>query len=78
MVKLDNRQLNWYGHIASRNPGRITKKVMKTRKGKKIKRGRPRKDWMERVEEVGVSRKVVVDSKCEELGMGLNEMRWKR
>lgn len=41
MTKLENRQLNWFGHIARMNPERIVLRVVETGKIKRIKRDRP-------------------------------------
>lgn len=34
ITKIDNRQLNWYGHIMRMDPERMVRKMMEMGKGK--------------------------------------------
>ena len=60
--RLECKQLKWYGHVKRMSKERIPRKCMEARTGEKRGRGRPRKTWMRRIEELGQKRgKAMVD-----------------
>lgn len=55
-TEMENRQLSWYGHIMRMDRNRLVKKVLETGRMGKRKRGRPRKTWIEEIEQIGKNR----------------------
>lgn len=55
-TKLENRQLNWFGHITRMGQERLVRSVIESGRLGKRKRGRPRKTWIDRIKDIGTSR----------------------
>lgn len=55
-VKIKKRKLNWYGHIIRMKQTRLVKRVMEAKRYGKRRKGRPRKSWLEQIEEIGRER----------------------
>jgi hypothetical protein len=51
-----NKRLQWYGHVKRMPEERITKLIMEWIPLERRKRGRPRKTWMEGVQEAMTTR----------------------
>lgn len=73
--KIEKRKLNWYGHITRMDENRLVKKVTEAKRQGKRRRGRPRKGWMEQIQEIGTKRgKTVLQMK----EMAADRKAWKK
>lgn len=54
--QLETKQLKWFGHIQRMSEERLVKKVIQARRVEKRRVGRPKKNWVSRIEEVGRER----------------------
>ena len=55
-TRVEVKQLKWYGHVKRMSKDRLPRKCMEARMEGSRTRGRPRKTWMDRVEEIGRKR----------------------
>lgn len=53
--KIQQKQMNWYGHLIRMKDDRQVKKVWRTKSGK---RGRPQKKWVQIIQEILVEREI--------------------
>ena len=56
MDMVEEKQLKWYGHVKRMGPERITRRVVEAREWEKRSRGRPRKTWLNNIEDYGRKR----------------------
>ena len=56
MDMIEEKQLKWYGHVKRMGPERITRRVVEAREWEKRSRGRPRKTWLNNIEDYGRKR----------------------
>lgn len=71
---IERKQLRWYGHIIRKDEQSLLKKITESTGGRKRKRGRPRKRWTQRIEEIGTKRgKTLAEMKR----MSKNRKEWK-
>ncbi|KAI4456379.1 hypothetical protein MML48_8g00004976 [Holotrichia oblita] len=54
--RIKKKQLEWYGHVRRMKTSRITKKVMEARSLTTRRRGRPRRKWINQIQEIGRER----------------------
>lgn len=52
-TKIENKQLEWFGHLNRMSAERLPRKIMEARQTKRRRRGRPRLTWMEQIVKVG-------------------------
>ena len=57
----EKKRLQWYGHVKRMPEDRIPKLIMEWVPLERIKRGRPRKMWMERVQAAMTTRNLETD-----------------
>jgi hypothetical protein len=58
---IEKKRLQWYGHVKSMPDERIPKLIMEWIPEERRKRGRPRKTWMEGVQEAMTTRNLEPD-----------------
>lgn len=73
--KIKKKQLEWYGHVRRMKTGRITKKVMEARSLTTRRRGRPRRKWINQIQEIGREKGKTLE---EMRLMSRNRREWKK
>jgi hypothetical protein len=58
---IENKRLQWYGHVNRMPEEKIPKLIMELMPEERIKTGRPRKTWMERVRAAMTARNLEQD-----------------
>jgi hypothetical protein len=66
---MGRKRLQWYGHVERMQEERLPKLIMEWIRGKRRKRGRPRKMWMEGVRVAMKTRQLEADQR-------LNRQEW--
>ncbi|KAK4872092.1 hypothetical protein RN001_016216 [Aquatica leii] len=51
LERIKDKNLLWYGHVMRMNNDRLTKRIMEEGKPRNRKRGRPRRKWLDQIEE---------------------------
>lgn len=59
--KIKKRQLNWFAHTTRMEPSRIARRLMEAGKPLKKRRGRPRKKWLDQIEEIAAEKGVTLE-----------------
>lgn len=73
--KIENRQLSWFGHILRMDQNRLTKKVISAKPNYKKRRGRPKKTWIGRINEIGTNRGKTLE---EMRRLAVSRQEWKK
>jgi len=61
LIFIERKRLQWYGHVKRMQDKRLPKLIMEWIPGKRRKRGRPRKTWMEGVQAATKTRHLEAD-----------------
>ncbi|XP_050509698.1 uncharacterized protein LOC126886728 [Diabrotica virgifera virgifera] len=75
MRKIETKQLNWFGHIERMEKRTLTKKVHGAKMGKKSRKERPRKTWMDQIHDIGEKRDM---TKRDIKNLATNRSAWKK
>jgi hypothetical protein len=75
---IERKRLQWYGHLKRMQEDRLRKLIMEWIPGKRRKRGRPRKTWMECVRAAMKTRHLETDQWLNRKEWCLGSGRWRQ